>query len=212
MGGFFFRFATLLRIPFHAAPLSRILFLRTKLKQKESANFRRLAFNFTQTEQNNVLFSSPSVSLPLCFLVSTEILTGSEEQISILFLLGSKMIVNRLVSFWLFSVIVRVVDSTSTSAVVKDSVNIFALAYPIVAYVLESVSAALFPLDSHGQEIRLTDNSSQDKDVATTYLIACPKSLPTASCLFDQPYTLTEGPKTARWSYIASAQYIIPSS
>ncbi|PVH80349.1 hypothetical protein DL98DRAFT_203164 [Cadophora sp. DSE1049] len=66
---------------------------------------------------------------------------------------------------------------TSTAA---TTANLFNLAYPVVAYPIAS-----------------------DKHDATTYLIACPTGTETASCEFEQPFTMIEGPKTLHFGLIA---------
>ncbi|KAI9645216.1 hypothetical protein NHQ30_005950 [Ciborinia camelliae] len=65
----------------------------------------------------------------------------------------------------------------SREVVAQSTEPLFAGSYPVVAY-----------------EIGSTPN------VATTYLVACPAGFDTATCNFQQPYTLIEGPATVQFA------------
>ncbi|KAK0119573.1 hypothetical protein ONS95_011013 [Cadophora gregata] len=67
-----------------------------------------------------------------------------------------------------------------TAPVAATTADLFNLAYPVVAYPVAS-----------------------DKHDATTYLIACPTGTDTASCEFEQPFTMIEGPKTLHFGFVA---------
>ncbi|KAL2070387.1 hypothetical protein VTL71DRAFT_13413 [Oculimacula yallundae] len=74
-----------------------------------------------------------------------------------------------------------IAKSTSTSNDTPTATaNLFNFAYPVVAYPV-----------------------STDKHDATTYLIACPTDTNTASCEFEQPFTLIQGPKTVHFAFVA---------
>jgi len=65
------------------------------------------------------------------------------------------------------------------------TVDIFAVNYPIVAYILDS-------------------DSGHHQDDATTYIIACPSDMATSSCDFAQPYTLIQGSATISFEFTAT--------
>ncbi|KAH7411280.1 hypothetical protein BKA64DRAFT_377625 [Cadophora sp. MPI-SDFR-AT-0126] len=69
---------------------------------------------------------------------------------------------------------------TGTATVAVTTADLFNLAYPVVAYPVAT-----------------------DKHDATTYLIACPTGTDTASCEFEQPFTMIEGPKTLHFGFVA---------
>ncbi|KUJ07024.1 uncharacterized protein LY89DRAFT_743351 [Mollisia scopiformis] len=71
-------------------------------------------------------------------------------------------------------------DGDDTSGV--EYVDIFAVDYPIVAYVVDS---------------------GRHDTAATTYHIACSSDADSASCPFAQPYTLIQGPSTLSFEFTA---------
>lgn len=94
--------------------------------------------------------------------------------------LSTPLSLNFLILFLASNLIDGVSAKTKTADVVATTADLFNLAYPVVAYPVAS-----------------------DKHDATTYLIACPTGIDTASCEFEQPFTMIEGPKTLHFGFVA---------